>query len=120
MVNRAYLPADMPFPALLHYAEPGGLGYDSTINQGYLPSAATLRYVVRLVCFGESTDPIDDAADAILQAFSGMLPAPTGFGVTIFPIEPWPQSLGVGTIEEGGQAYSETGDFYTVEILKYG
>ncbi len=49
MVNRAYLPADMPFPALLHYAEPGGGGYDSTINAGFLPSTVTLRYVVRLV-----------------------------------------------------------------------
>ncbi len=49
-----------------------------------------------------------------------MLPTVTGYQVSIWPIEPWPQSLGVGTIEEGGQAYSETGDFYTVEVLKGG
>lgn len=120
IVNRAYVPQDMDLPAVFHYAEPGGGGYDSTINAGFLPSSLTLRYVVRLICQGESTDPIDDAADAILAAFSGQLAAQAGYAVNVWPVEPWPQSFGVGGLVEGGTVYSETGDFYTVEVLKTG
>lgn len=121
ITNRPFAAEELAYPFCLHYAEPGGAGYGAALNSLRLPDTLVLRYVVRLICEGESTDPIDPAADAILQRFSqGYLVSPVGYQVIARPLEPWPQILGAGAIEEGGVIYSETGDFYELEILRTG
>jgi hypothetical protein len=121
ILNMPFASADVPYPFLLHHAEPGGDGYGMTIGIGHAPESWRGRYVVRLECEGESTDPVLTALYAIQTRFAaGPLVAPSGYFVTAEPLEPWPQILGAGSMEEGGVIYSQTGDFYTLEVLNLG
>lgn len=121
IVNLATWPLDIVFPAAMHYAEPGGGGYGGSIAGGGLPETVGLRYVVRFGSEGESTDAIDAAAEAVLARFSaGPLVSPAGFQVIAEALEPWPQMFSYGVLVEGGDIYRQTGDFYSLEVLRYG
>lgn len=120
IVNQPFLPMDMATPACMHYAEPGGNGYGSAINPGNLPNTVGLRYVVKFLAAMQSTDEIDEAANAVLQQMAGYIPARAGYAVVAESLEPWPQSLGTGTLVEGGDVYKVSGDFYRIEVFKQG
>lgn len=121
VLNMPFAPESTQYPFLLHHSEPGGDGYGLPIGIGHQPESWRGRYVVRLECEGESTDPVLTALYAIQQRFAaGPLVAPDGYFVSAEPLEPWPQILGAGSMEEGGVIFSQTGDFYTLEVLNLG
>lgn len=119
--NMPFAPEGTLYPFLLHHAEPGGDGYGLTIGHFRRPESWRGRYPIRLECEGESLYPVLDALYAIQERFaSGPLVAPTGYFVAAEPLEPWPQILGAGSMEEGGVIFSQTGDFYMLEVLNLG
>ena len=123
IANLSTWPQDVTFPACMHYAEPGGEGYNqSAINTQGLPIEVSLRYVVRFGTWGESTDEIDAAADAVMQRFALGAPliSPATYTVYSSPLEPWPQMFSFGVLVEGGNIYRQTGDFYELKVLKTG
>lgn len=123
IANLSTWPQDVAFPACMHYAEPGGEGYaQGSINTQGLPIEVSLRYVVRFGTWGESTDEIDAAADAVMQRFAigAPLVSPATYTVIADPLEPWPQMFSFGVLVEGGEIYRQTGDFYDIRVLKTG
>ncbi len=109
------------YPFLLHHSEPGEKGYSAPISFGHKPEAWVGRYVIRLECEGPSVDPVLGALYAIQERFlAGPLVSPTGYFVTAEPIEPWPQTNGAGSLEDGGIIYSIAGDYYRLEVLNQG
>jgi hypothetical protein len=122
IINLATVPQDIEYPAILHYAEPGGDGYTGSINAASLPERVNMRYVVRVLDLpGESSDAIDAAADAVIVRFSGnWLVSPAGYIVEADALEPWPQMFSYGVNEDGGVIYRQTGDFYAIDVLRTG
>jgi len=121
MLNMPFAPELTAYPFLLHHAEPGGDGYGLTLGSFRRPESWRGRYVVRMECEGESIASLLSAQYAIQgRLASGSLVAPDGYFVTAEPLEPWPQILGAGSMEEGGSIFSQTGDFYTLEVLNLG
>lgn len=121
VLNMPFASEGTAYPFLLHHSEPGGDGYGLALGFGRKPESWRGRYVIRLECEGESTDPVLSALYAIQERFaSGPLVAPAGYCVTAEPLEPWPQILGAGSLEEGGVIYSQAGDFYRLEVLNLG
>jgi hypothetical protein len=85
-----------------------------------IPQFVGLRYVVRYLCDGESTEPVDPAADATFAALSGRLKCPiVGYEVVAVPLEPWPQLNASGMLGTGaqGRVYSEAGDVFQITVL---
>lgn len=120
LFNMPFAPEMTAYPFCLHHAEPGGEGYGATIGQRR-PESWRGRYVLRYECEGESLGPLLTAHYAIQERFAtGALVAPDGYFVQAIPLELWPQILGAGSMEEGGVIYSQTGDFYTLEVLNLG
>ena len=119
--NKSWL-ADQnaPLPACLHYSEPGGGGYADQPIGVRTPYALMMRYVVRFLCDGESTDPVDPAADAVFAALAGRIDCPiAGYEVQAVPLEPWPQLNASGMLGTGaqGRVYSEAGDYFQITVL---
>jgi hypothetical protein len=122
IVNLATLPQDVSFPAIMHYAEPGGSGYAGAVNSFGRPEAVGLRYVVRVADLpGESSDAIDLVADAIADRFANAgLISPAGYFVEADLVEPWPQMFSYGVNEDGGVIYRQTGDYYAINVIRTG
>jgi hypothetical protein len=123
IVNMSFWPQDVEFPACMHYAEPGGRGYArGAINVQGIPIELEMRYVIRFGTWGESTDAIDTAADAVVQRFSLGAPliAPAGYTVESTLLEPWPQQFSLGALVEGGEIYRQVGDYYAINVLRTG
>ena len=118
--NLPYLPERIARPACFHYSEPGGPGYVRTVSSRGKPHELGLRHVVIFTCEGYSSDPVAEAADAVLAAFCGDLPRVGGYRVTAEQLEPWPQILGSGGVLENGKPYREVGDFYQLNIYRIG
>jgi hypothetical protein len=66
------VPPGMKLPVCLHYVEVGE--YGGSLNSLEGPDAEELRYIVRFICQGESTDPVraaaKDAFTALTDEFS--------------------------------------------------
>lgn len=104
---------DLALPAALHYMDNGDYG-------GPIGQAATserVRYVVRLVCEGASTDPIRAAAEAAFAAFDGFeaTPAP-GAWLGSQVVGEWPLT----TVLEGGVLYRQLGFYLSVDLTQGG
>lgn len=116
--NLPFIPQGIERPVCYHWFEPGGPGYRRTIQGRGKPAETGLRWVVLFSCPGYSSDPIADAADAVLDAFCGDLKQVPGFRVTAEQLEPWPQVLGSGALLDTDQPYRAIGDFYQINIYR--
>lgn len=121
MFNAGFIPQDARYPALLHYSEPGGLGFDDFVSSSSLFATYTMRYVILISCEGESTEQIAPASLAVIQRFKkGYVPCEPGYSVFTKLLDLWPQLLGTGTIEQGGVIYRQMGSFYEVQVNNQG
>jgi hypothetical protein len=119
--NMPMAPMGTDVPFCLHHTEPGLGRFSAPLGAFVMPDTWTGRYVVRLICEGESAAPILPARYAIQQRFvTGRLNSLDGYFVTATLQEPWPQQLGAGSMDEEGRIYSQVGDFYELEVLNLG
>lgn len=119
--NLSAAPLGSDFPLCLHYMETGNYsGYTS----GQIDLEA-MRYVVRILTPGESTNPIKKAAAAQFQhfkAFTGEIWYPdenddlVHYGVESIAVGEWPLT----TLQDGKTIYRCLGTFYTVNVTQYG
>ncbi len=121
VLNLPFAPHGTALPFCLHHTEPGLGRFTAPLGAFRAPDTWIGRYVVRLICDGESTEPVLPARYAIQQRFvSGRLIAPEQYFVTATLLEPWPQQMGAGSMEEEGRIYSQLGDYYELEVLNLG
>lgn len=113
LANLMVLPADMALPGLIHYAEQGT--YGAAMGGGGIASER-LRYVVRLICQGESTEPIKVAAESQLTALDGATGMQGGAFVAVSATGEWPLT----TTLEDGVYYRQLGTLYDIDITTGG
>lgn len=105
-------------PAAIHYAEDGP--YGGPVDSDVPVNEEQLRYVVRFVCEGKSTDPIRLAATRALQALQG------AEGVVTYDGVPYAVTVMAGgefvipLPPEGGVFYRQLGNYYQVDITRGG
>lgn len=110
ILNLSVVPRDVALPVCLHYLEVGT--YDGPIGQA--ASSETLRYVVRFVCAGESTDPIKAAAEAAFDAFDGHETDTGGAWLGFAVTGEWPLT----TVLEGDTVYRQLGMYLSVSLTQ--
>lgn len=120
--NLSAAPLGEQFPLGLQYMEVGNY---SGVVSGEIDFEA-MRYVVRFICTGESTNPIKKAAMAQLAHFRAL----TGeifydadgddedehYGLEVMASGEWPLT----TLQDGKTIYRCLGTFYTVNVSRYG
>lgn len=116
--NLSAAPQDVTFPLCLHYMEAGD--YSGVITSGTDPTEETIRYVVRLICQGESDSPIRPAAKDALTTLANIDPGDTvtqggdTFSLTFIPVGEWPLT----TVIEGGVMYRQLGFFLAAHVFR--
>ena len=108
--NISVAPEGTGLPAVLHYMEAGT--YDGPIGQTAISEA--MRYVVRFVCEGASTDPIRAGAEAAFAALDGHEATRSGCYLAFQASGEWPLT----TVLEGGVLYRQLGFFLTVNLTQ--
>lgn len=113
IVNLSVVPQGVALPALLHYMEAGT--YDGAIGQA--ATVERLRYVVRVSCEGQSTDPIKAAAEAAFAELDGaQVDLPDSVLLTFQVSGEWPLT----TVLDGGVLYRQLGFYLDVELTQGG
>ncbi len=84
-------------------------------------TSETMRFAVRLICAGEDTTPIRDAAIAQLDHFLSVGPIDFGwdglpYQVTFTPLGEYPLT----TLLDGGDISRQLGTLYSIECLRGG
>ena len=114
IVPLSVLPPEFPSPAVLHHMDAstssGPVGSDAAIN------SEVLRYAVRLVCEGWSTDPIRAAAEAMIVALNGHNAQRGADYLTFMATGEWPLT----TVLDDGVPYRQLGAYFDVEITRGG
>jgi hypothetical protein len=120
--NLSMAPLAEQFPLGLQYMETGNY---SGVVSGEI-DFESMRYVVRFIALGESTNPIKRAAMAQLAHFRAL----TGeidydadgdgetehYGLEVMASGEWPLT----TLQDGKTIYRCLGTFYTVNVSRYG
>jgi len=112
ILNLSVVPASVSLPAVLHYMETGT--YDGPI--GYTQTHERMRYVVRLTCVGESTNPIRAAAEAAFVALDGLEATRDGANLGFQVSGEWPLT----TVLDGGVLYRQLGFYLDVHLTQGG
>lgn len=112
--------APFAVPALIHYPET--LAYSGPLNGGLPPNEETGRYVVRLICEGQSDEPIVDAADAMLAALSGATGQIAGadgtYDIRLDVASEWPNTSYIEAVNGVAVYHRELGDVFEVQIVR--
>lgn len=112
LFNLMIVPQSAVLPVALTYMENGI--YSGP--QGYEETFERMRYVLRFVCEGGSTDPIKPAAEAAFLALRGRRADRDGANLAFQVAAEWP----LGTRFEGGVLYRELGFFLDVHVTQGG
>lgn len=120
--NLSMAPLGEAFPLGLQYMEAGNY---SGVVSGEIDFEA-MRYVVRFICLGESTNPIKKPAMAQLAHLRSLVgeidydadgdEIPEHYGVEVMASGEWPLT----TLQDGKTIYRCLGTFYTVNVSRYG
>ncbi len=113
VLNLSVAPEGYDLPAVLHYMETGT--YAGPIA-GYSQTHEVLRYVVRFLCNGASTDPIRTAAEAAYVLLDGHTAERAGAHLNFNVSGEWPLT----TVLEGGTLYRQLGVFLDVDMTQGG
>lgn len=115
--------APVPYsePFLLYHPEQSSYPTEAIDRFGGEISSELMRFAVRLICPGESTDPILAAATAQLAHFLAAGPIDDEwdslpFQVTFTPLGEYPLT----TLVDGGDISRQLGTLYAVECLRGG
>lgn len=119
IANLGALPGDKPLPGVLHYAEDAP--YGGEIDAGDDLAWQQIRYLVRFICEGESSEPIRAAAKAMLLDFRTSPIGTTAYdgetyGLTFVAVGEWPLT----TVLEDGVFYRQLGTYFQVDVMRGG
>lgn len=112
VLNLSVAPEGYDLPAVLHYMEAGT--YEGPV--GYAQTFESLRYVVRFLCTGASTDPIRTAAEQAFAVLDGHEADRAGARLGFQVSGEWPLT----TVLEGGTLYRQLGVFLDVHLTQGG
>lgn len=120
-ISKTYVPDGIPLPALLFYAE--ATSYVAAIGSSRPNGPVNFEAVqltVRLICDGNSTEPIYEAAEAYFEALRDLRINVQYRGwnymLTFNPVG----EVAMSAITEGPNDYSQLGTDYSVEIIRGG
>ncbi len=120
IVGVSAVPQGTTLPALLFFPEFSS--YDSPIGnrQGGAGEInfEQMRFVVRIICKGTSTGPIDAAADAQLDHFDGLNVDVTVNGTSYYVTFTAQGEVPLTSLLDGGTFYRQLGTTYGVEITR--
>lgn len=120
IVGLSAVPQGTTLPALLFYPEfsaySGPLGNRSS-GAGDI-DFEQMRFVVRIICKGTSTGPIDAAADAQLDHFDGLNLDVTVNGTNYYLTFTAQGEVPLTSLLDGGTFYRQLGTIYGVEITR--
>lgn len=114
-------PQSYAAPFLLYHPEQSAYPSEAIDRHGAEISSETMRFAVRLICPGESTDPILAAATAQLDHFLAAGPIDYAWGdlpfqVTFIPLGEYPLT----TLVDGADISRQLGTLYAVDCLRGG
>jgi len=110
------LPAVIFYPEFSAYSGPMGnrVGGAGDIN------FEQMRFVIRLICKGMDTTPIDAAADAQLDHFDGLNVDVNVNGIMYYVTFTAQGEIPLTSLLDGGTFYRQLGTVYGVEITRGG
>lgn len=119
IANLMVVPEGMALPAAIHYAETGD--YTGPVHGDI--DAEQIRYLVRFICQGQSSDPIRAAALAMVRALndtqaSGSVADTDGrsWFVSLTAVGEWP----ITTTVDNGVFYRQLGTYFQVDVTSGG